>query len=195
MLISTSVMIFSPVMVKAGWVLIWEGWVFSSSYTQLVGPTLENGQIYRIVASEIFWFTPDEDYYVADAMYYQDASGTDDWNWDYPTKVHAAPFGQSFLQIDGASVNWGPFSNGGPGHTGHTYTYYYTGTGGPITFFIAELLGSRDDYSCQLNVKIYETKTVGGYIVGSNILKAVPSLAVCAFIAALLTTRRILKSR
>ena len=193
MMISTSVMIFSPVMVKAGWVLIWEGDVNSASITPVVGPTLESGEIYLIVASEIFWLDPLTDqYYVADAMYYQGTpGGTDSWNWN-PALVNPAPGGQSFLQIDGASVNWGPFSNG---DTGHMYTYYYTGTGAPITFFVAELLGDRDDYSSHFIVKIYKTKTVGGYILGSNILKAVPSLAVCAFIAALLTTRRILKSR
>jgi len=142
MMITTSVMIFSPVMVKAGWVLIWEGDVNSASITPVVGPTLESGEIYLIVASEIFWLDPLTDqYYVADAMYYQGTpGGTDSWNWN-PALVNSAPGGQSFLQIDGASVNWGPFSNG---DTGHMYTYYYTGTGAPITFFVAELLGDRE---------------------------------------------------
>ena len=179
MMITTSLILASPVMIKAGWVLIWQGDVNSASITTVVGPTLASGEIYRIVASEIFWYDPPNNL-AADAYFYT-TDGSDHWNWGSHLPC---PGGQSFLQIDGASVNWGPFSNG---DTGHTYTYYYTGTGAPITFFVAELVGDRDDYSSHFPVKIYKTKTVGGYIVGSNILKAIPLVTVCAFMAALLT--------
>jgi hypothetical protein len=71
--------------------------------------------------------------------------------WDWVSYTYA---GQSFLQINGASIDWGPFSNG---DTGHTYTIHYTGTGAPITFTIVDLID--EDYTnnrCHLPIEIWE---------------------------------------
>lgn len=190
MLIIMSLMIFSPVMVKAGEILIWEGQVSADSTVPVPGPTLEYGEIYRIVASQVFYYDPPANL-AADAQYYTD-DGSDDWIW--VTYIQPSG-GQSFLRINGLDVYWGPFNNGKADLTGHTYSIYYTGEGTQITFIINDYIGNRDVYSCKLNVKIYWVPSVGGYIVGSNILKVFPLLTVCAFIVALLTTGRIIKIR
>ena len=185
-----SLMIFSPVTVKAAEVLVWQGDVNAASDIEVLGPTLEYGEIYRIVASQIFLYDlPANPTYAADAQYY--TTGTDHWVWT--NSIHP---GGSFLRINGLDVDWGPFNNGNPdGVTGHTYSIYYIGEGAPITFIVAELIGSRDSYSSHFPVKIYWVPSVGGTIVGSNILKVFPLLTICAFMVALLTTGRIIKIR
>jgi len=192
MLIIMSVMIFSPVIVKAGEILIWEGKVFADSTDEVIGPTLENGEIYRIVASGVFFYDPPTNpNYAADAQYY--TTGTDPWVW---TDNFLPLGGQSFLRINGLDVYWGLFNNGNlDGVTGHTYSIYYTGEGTPITFIINDYFNKREVYDSHFDVKIYWVPSVGGYIVGSNILKVFPLLTFCAFIVALLTTGRIIKIR
>ena len=106
-----------------------EGIAYSATGATITTPTLQSGGTYRIVASEIFWY----DYphsLEADAQYYTTA--TTNWNW---ANHYPAPDGHSFLQINGADVNWGPFSNG---DTGHTYSIEYIGQGAPITFQIVD---------------------------------------------------------
>lgn len=188
MLILMSVMIFSPALVKAGEVLVWEGEVYSKGVT-VFSPTLEAGVIYRIVASEIFFYDfPNQ--LAADPQWYTDQDGVNWWNW---LNNIICPVPHSFLQINDADINWGPFSNG---DTGHMYSIYYMGEGAPIGFKIVDWvdLNYGNNFS-HFPLKIYRVTSVGGIIVRSNILKVIPLLAVCAFIAALLTTRRILKSR
>jgi len=189
MLIIINVIVFSPVIVKAAEILVWQGDVSSDGTPVDTLPIiLEYGEVYRIVASEVFKYQLSPDAKEADAQYY--TTTTDTWNWgSYST----LPGGHSFLQINDGDVNWGPFSNG---DTGHTYSIYYTGEGAQITFKIHDWIDENyENNICLLTVKIYWVPSVGGKIVGSNILKAVPLLTVCAFTVALLTTGRIIKIR
>jgi len=133
--------------------LIWSEWVYSATGATVTSPVLEMGKMYRIVASEIFWYNQPANL-AADAMYYTtDPSNHWDWGNHFP-----APYGHSFLQINGASVNWGPFSNA---DTGHTYSITYTGRGRAISFRIVDWVdrkGCRPDYTnnyCHLPVSIY----------------------------------------
>jgi len=119
----------------------------SSNGTPVTSPALEAGREYRIVASEIFWYDVAANL-AADANYYT-TDPTNVWDW-----VSYAYAGQSFLQINGASVDWGSFSNG---DTGHTYTIFYTGTGAPLTFAIVDLMdGDYTNNGCHLPVEIWE---------------------------------------
>lgn len=186
-LIIMIMMIFSPVVVKAGEILVWEGIVYADG-AEVHSITLEYGEIYRIVAQETFLYD-DVALLAADAQYYT-TDPTDPWNWG---NHFLCPGGHSFLQINGGDVDWGPFSNG---DTGHTYSIYYSGEGAPITFKIVDWMD--DDYENNFShfpVKIYWMPSVGGNIVGSNILKVFPLLTFCAFIVALLTTGRIINIR
>jgi hypothetical protein len=93
--------------------------------------------------------------YEADAMYY--TTGPVGWNW---VNHFPAPGGHSFLQINGADVNWGPFSNG---DTRHTYSITYIGQGSPITFQIVDWIDQ--DYAnneCHLPISIYLEEYKGG---------------------------------
>jgi hypothetical protein len=112
--------------------LFWQGIAYSNTGAPVTTPILESGKSYWIVVSYRFWY--DQPGRVqADAQYYTNATAEYDLtNWlnHYP-----APDGHSFLQIDGADVNWGPFSNG---DTGHTYYIAYVGKGAPITFQIID---------------------------------------------------------
>ena len=188
MLLIMSVMIFSPAIVKAGEILVWEGEVSASGDPVLTTITLEDGEIYRIVASEMFLYDKGANL-AADPQWYT-TDGSDNWNW----KNHfICPDGHSFLQINDEDVDWGPFSNG---DTGHTYSIYYAGEGAPITFTIVDWID--DNYGNNFShfpLKIYWVPSVGGTIVGSNILKVFPLLKICAFIVTLLTTGHIIKIR
>lgn len=129
--------------------LFWTGTVYSSTGASVTTSPLESGKTYRIVAKEIFWYDyPNK--HEADAMYYT----TDSVNWNWPLgSVHPAPGGHSFLQINGADVNWGPFSNG---DTGHTYSVTYVGQGTPITFRIVDWMdGDYTNNDCHLPLAIY----------------------------------------
>lgn len=132
--------------VQAQETLIWNALVYSSG-EPVSSPVLQAGREYRIVAEEIFWY----DYankLAADANYYT-IDPTDWWNW-----LSYSYAGESFLQIDGASVAWGPFSNG---DTGHTYEISYTGSGEQIIFTIVDLIdGYYGNNRCHLPVWIYE---------------------------------------
>ena len=110
---------------------------------------LEAGKVYKIVATEIFWYDESNNL-AADAMYYTtDDSNAWAWGNHFP-----APGGHSFLQINGDNVDWGPFSNG---NTGHTYTIYYLGEGIPITFQIVDWIdGDYTNNECHLPVEIYD---------------------------------------
>ena len=128
--------------------LVWSDWVYSSG-DLVTGPILISGKTYRIVAKEIWWYDKPPANLAADAQYYT-TDNSDHWNWG---NHFPAPDGHSFLQIDGADVAWGPFSNG---DTGHTYSIEYTGTGQEITFQIIDWID--DDYTnnnCHIPVEIY----------------------------------------
>jgi len=127
---------------------LWEGTV-SSSGEEVVSPILEYLKPYRIVATGFFWYNNPSNL-AADAEYYSTYPTVySEWRDHFP-----APGGRSFLQINGEDIDWGPFNNG---KDGHTYSIYYTGEGGPITFRIVDQID--DDYSdnyCHLTLRIYE---------------------------------------
>lgn len=134
--------------VSAEETLIWTGDIPSDGTPVTTSVVLEAGREYRIVAKEIFWYNYPENL-EADAQYYSTIPG--DWNW---ADFQPAPDGHSFLQINGADINWGPFSNG---DTGHTYSIFYTGTGAAITFQIVDWIdGDYSNNYCHLPVEIYE---------------------------------------
>lgn len=136
-----------PAAVKAD-TQIWTSWVYSNGTPVTTPVILENGVTYRIEVSEVFNYDLPHNL-AADAMYYTTQYPSSwDWGNHFP-----APGGHSFLQINGADVNWGPFSNG---DQYHTYTNMYTGTGAAITFRIIDWVDN--DYSnnqCHLVVKIF----------------------------------------
>ncbi|MCJ7762140.1 hypothetical protein MUP38_01640, partial [Candidatus Bathyarchaeota archaeon] len=125
----------------------WEGTAYSTTGAIVTTPTLQSGTTYRIEAQEIFWY----DYgnsLEADAMYYTTA--TAGWNWE---NHFPAPGGHSFLQMNGADVNWGPFSNG---DTVHTYSIQYVGQGTPVTFQIVDWMDQNyTNNNCHLPIFIY----------------------------------------
>lgn len=141
----------------AGTFLVWEGEVPSSG-EEVWSVFLLDGVQYLIVAEGMWWYNYSYNL-AADAMYYTtDHSNSWDWGNYFP-----APGGHSFLQINGADVNWGPFSNG---DTGHRYSLYYLGEGSSISFRIVDWMdGDYEDNICRLSVKIYREVTVGGYVV------------------------------
>jgi len=144
--------------------LIWDAYVPGTGET-VVSPILEDGQPYRIVADEVWWYDWDFNL-AADAQYYT-TDGSNSWYWK---NYFPAPGGHSFLQIDGQDVAWGSFSNG---TTGHTYLIYYTGEGAAITFKIVDWIdGDYGNNDCKIRVRIYETVTVGGHVVDSNTVEA-----------------------
>jgi len=168
----------SPVMAYE--VLIWDEYVLGIG-GEVVSPILEDENLYRIVADEIWWYNDTFNNLVADAQYYTtDPSNNLFWGNHFP-----APGGHSFLQINGLDVDWGPFSNG---DTGHTYTIYYTGEGAAITFRIVDWID--DDYGnndCKIRVRIYKSVTVGGYVVDSNPFEVVGLWIIGAVTVVLIT--------
>jgi hypothetical protein len=144
LLLATALMIAPIYTVKAE-TIIWDHPVYSSGVPE-TSPVLYEGYLYRIEASEIFWY----DYannLEADAMYY--TTNPNEWVW---TNHFPAPGGHSFLRINGADVNWGPFSNG---DAGHTYSITYKGKGKPITFRIVDWVdGIYTNNNCHLRVRI-----------------------------------------
>ena len=142
-----------PKAVLAQEMLLWTADVQGDG-TPNISPILKHGRDYRIVAKEIFWY----DYpanLAADANYYT-TDPSDCWMW-----ASYSYAGQSFLQIDGQNINWGPFSNG---DTGHTYSIIYTGEGARIIFTIVDLIdGDYTNNMCHLPVEIWEQPiSVGG---------------------------------
>jgi len=132
----------------------WEGTAYSDTGAQVTTPVLQSGTLYLITVSEIFWYNYDAQL-EADAMYYTTA--TTHWNWD---NYFAAPDGHSFLQINGADVNWGPFSNG---DTGHTYSIEYIGQGLPITFQIVDWMDQNyANNTCHIPILIHIAEHKGG---------------------------------
>lgn len=146
--------------------LVWEAQV-SSSGMQVASPVLQSGVNYRVVVNDS-WVYDALANLGADAQYYTtDYHNT--WMWG---NYHALPNNESFLQIDGQNVNWGPFSNG---DTGHTYVTNLTGEGKSVIFQIFDWMGGNlSNVYCHLTVQIYkECKcTVGGYIVEPNAVNA-----------------------
>jgi hypothetical protein len=133
----------------------WEGTAYSSTGNVVTTPILQSGVTYHIVASEIFWYNYAQNL-EADAMYYT-TEPVFGWWW---ANHFPAPGGHSFLQINGADVNWGPFSNG---DTGHTYYTTYVGQGSSITFQIVDWIDH--DYtnnSCHIPISIYMEQHKGG---------------------------------
>jgi hypothetical protein len=148
----------SPVMAYE--VVIWDVYVLGTG-EEATSPVLESGEVYRIVANEVWWWDNTTNL-CGDAQYYTDNS-SDSWDW---VNHFPAPGGASFLQIDGQNITWGPFSNG---DTGHTYTIYYPGGGAAITFRIVDWVdGNSTNNDCKIRVRIYRSVTVGGYVVDSN---------------------------
>jgi len=147
LLLASALMVTSTYTVSASETLVWGADVYSDG-TPVTSPVLESGKLYRIVAAEIFWY----DYannLAADAMYYT-TDPSNHWQW---VNHLPAPGGHSFLQINGADVYWGPFSNG---DTGHTYFITYIGQGSPITFRIIDWIDrSYENNHCHLPVEIY----------------------------------------
>ena len=165
-LLLASALIMAPANAVKAETLVWSGDVYSSGAT-VTSPVLESGKVYRIVASEIFWYDYGNNL-AADAQYYT-TDGSSNWNW---VNHFPAPDGHSFLQINEMDQNWGPFSNG---DTGHTYAINYAGQGEAIRFRIVDWID--DDCSnnyCHLPVCIYEIgetgKVTGGgqCVVGDN---------------------------
>ncbi|EMR73720.1 hypothetical protein MCGE09_00491, partial [Thaumarchaeota archaeon SCGC AB-539-E09] len=139
-----------PNVSSSTYTLIWEEDISSSGVPQ-VSPVLITGKLYYIEADEIFWYDQ-SGYFAADAQYYT-TDNTNAWQW---VNHYAVPE-SSFLQINGESVNWGPFSNG---DTGHTYSIEYIGEGEAITFKIVDLMDETySNNHCHLPVKIYEITT------------------------------------
>jgi len=167
----------SPVMAYE--VLIWDQYVLGTG-EEITSPVLESGELYRIVADEIWWYNFTFNL-AADAQYYTNDS-SDSWDW---VNHFPAPDGHSFLQIDGQDVDWGPFSNG---DTGHKYTIYYTGEEAAITFRIVDWMdGDYVDNDCKIRVRIYKSVTVGGYVVDSNPFEIVGLWIIGAVMVVLIT--------
>ena len=151
MLLSATFMLISTCNVNASAAnsseaLVWSGDVYSSG-VPLTSPVLKIGKVYRIVASEMFWY----DYpnsLMADAMYYTKLDAFP-WANNFP-----APGGHSFLQINGRDVYWGPFSND---NVGHEYSIMYIGRGSPLTFRIIDWVDRNyANNHCHLPVAIYQ---------------------------------------
>jgi hypothetical protein len=139
--------------------LVWQGDV-SSSGASVTTPTLQLGVTYEIVASQAWWYNYPSNL-AADAQYYT-TNSSDSWDWYNYYK----PGTHSFLQINGTDVDWGPFSNG---DTGHTYTIYFMGQGGPIILAIVDWVDQNyANNHCHLQVDIYCETTVGGRVVDSS---------------------------
>ena len=158
LLICVSVVVVSRA--DIGESLVWEAQV-SSSGVAVASPVLQLGLDYRVVVNDS-WVYDVQANLGADAQYYT-TDYHDTWMWG---NYYALPNGESFLQIDGQNVNWGPFSNG---DTGHTYGINLTGEGTSVSFRIVDWID--ENYSnnyCHLTVQIYEESSstcVGGYIV------------------------------
>jgi len=172
--------------VRADEILIWDEYVLGSG-GEVVSPILEYGKLYRIVADEVWWYDWDLNL-AADAQYY--TTGSNSWHW---TNFFPAPGGHSFLQINGQDVDWGAFSNG---DTGHTYTIYYTGDEAVITFRIVDWMDQDyDNNECKIRVRIYETVTVGGYVVDSNPFEAVKLWIISALMLAVVIAVPVIRYR
>jgi len=184
-LVGMLVVVVSPVM--ADEVLIWDKYVLGTG-GEVVSSTLKDGELYRIVADENWWYNYTFNL-AADAQYYT-TDGSDSWDWaSYAT----APGGHSFLQINAQDVDWGPFSNG---DTGHTYTIYYTGEEAAITFRIVDWMdGDYVDNDCKIRVRIYRPVTVGGYVVDSNPFEAVKLWIIGTLMLAVVIAVPIIKYR
>jgi len=168
-------------------VLIWDEYVLGTG-GEKTSPTLEYGEVYRIVAEEVWWYNWDNNL-AADAQYYT-TSSLDSWDW---VNYFPAPDGHSFLQINGEDVNWGPFSNGS---TGHRYTIYYTGEGTPLTFRIVDWIdGNYANNGCKIRVRIYKPVTVGGYVVDTEPLDYVQVIAIGIVMFVALTSLSIINHR
>lgn len=130
--------------VKAQETLIFSADV-SSNGTPVISPLLQAGRQYRIVTYGVFWSAAPPFWYWADAQFYT----TDSWvTYAKPDGIH------SFLQIDGADVEWGMWSNT-PYY--HTYEIYRIGAGAPITFSIMDWIdGNYANNECHFHVYIYE---------------------------------------
>jgi len=176
-LLGTSATLFRPIF--ASETLIWEAYVPSTGSNVTTNITLLQGNQYRIVASDRWWYSmPNESNLAADAQYYT-TNWTNSWNWTNYFQIDD----HSFLQINENDVNWGPFSNG---TTGHTYTMLYNGQGAPITFRIFDWVdGNYTNNQCKLDVKIYEEITVGGHIVDFNPISTTPLLTLGSLAVAL----------
>jgi hypothetical protein len=168
-LLATSATLSRPIFAsETSETLIWEAYVPSTGLNVATNVTLFQGEQYRIVASDRWWYSmPTENNLAADAQYYT-TDFTDSWNWGNHFQID----GHSFLQINGNDVDWGPFSNG---DTNHTYTILYNGQGALVTFRIVDWVdGNYTNNQCKLDVKIYEEITVGGHIVDFNPLDVTP---------------------
>jgi hypothetical protein len=137
--------------------LFWQGTAYSATGAPVTTPTLQSGTLYRIAVSSGFYYNTSAIRFAADAQFYT-TNTTDGWNW---ANHFPAPNGHSFLQINGADVNWGPFSNG---DTGHTYTITYIGQGSPLTFQIVDWMDQNyTNNECHINIQI-QTMTGTDYI-------------------------------
>jgi len=158
LLVSTTIMLLPIYSAKAE-TLVWTENVSSSGITT-IGPVLNYGWPYRIVASSAgdWWYNYPANLQ-ADAMYYT----TNPVAWDWTNHL-IAPSGHSFLQINEMDQNWGPFSNG---DTGHSYSLTYVGKGEAIRFRIVDWMdGDYTNNSCHIPVTIYQSDLpVGGYSV------------------------------
>ena len=158
--------------------LVWEGSVPADGGF-VVSPLLWPGVSYRIVAEKTWWYDKPENL-AADAQYYT-TDFTNSWTWG---NAFHAPDGHSFLQINEQDADWGPLSNGKGDGTGHYYEIYYEGEEAPITFRLVDWMdGNYANNVCHLRIRIYREKTVGGYIVDSNLWELVPLLGGLAFAA------------
>lgn len=146
-LVLTATLLVMPLYAVSAQTLIWTGNVYSSG-ALVTGPILESGKNYLIVAYEIFWYDY-ENNLAADAQYYT-TSALDHWNWE---NYLPAPDGHSFLQVDGADQDWGPFSNG---DSGHTYYLNYVGTGAEVTFQIIDWIDGSGNNVCHFPIRIFE---------------------------------------
>jgi hypothetical protein len=120
--------------------LVWSGSVYSTG-PEVSSIVSTSGVNYRIVVSEIFYPSPS---HAADAMYYTTEPSTWPWNSHSP-----APGGNSFLQINQQSVNWGAYN------PNHVYTYYFTGNGNTIKFRIVDWVAPDVANNCHFYVEIY----------------------------------------
>jgi len=171
--------------------LVWEGSV-SSSGEEVVSPILEDGIQYIIVVNGSWWYNYDGNL-AADAQYY-----TTDWtnNWIWGNYLSAPPPGSehSFLQINGADVDWGPFNNGYDDHLGHSYTVWCTGEGAALTFRIVDWVDSDyENNDCHIDLLIYKDVIVGGYVLDSNPWEASALFIIGALIFAVAVTVPIIK--
>ena len=159
--------------------LVWEGDV-SSSGVPVSSPVLASGAVYRIIASEI-WFYDNPNSLAADAQYYT-TSSIDTWEW----LNYYSPGNHSFLQINGNDVYWGSFSNG---DTNHTYSIYYNGAGASINFSIVDWVDHNyANNFCHLHLIIGEETCVGGRILDSVPSSTVSALTVGALFLASVAT-------